>query len=172
MARVVINRPATLPPVAAPAPVPPAPAPARPTWSFFGIPLPGPNMGAAPAPAQPVTPTGATPISAYGINDTGRTTPFNPNPSFANNTTLGAARAPAYPAGSGSASGSSSASGALGILSPLLALFGLQQGNQYEAALRERPADVQRLVSTSRLPPEQRSQNAGGFLGGLFDNRG
>lgn len=177
MARLQLTRPfGPIAPAPAPAPVlQPAPMPQAPNWSLFGIPLPGARPPVAPAPGAA---GGASPVASHGVNDTGRTTPFNPNPSFANNTTFGSAGAPAYPAGSGSPSsqggGAPSSSNPLGMLGSLFAMLGLpmgQQGAQYEAALRERPADIQRLVSMSRRP-EERSQNSGGFLGGMFDNRG
>ena len=82
--------------------------------------------------------------------------------------------APTYPNGSGTqpaTPGTSSPFG--GFLGALMGLFGGKnpsQSSDYEAALRERPADIQRLVSMSKRPAE--SSNAGGFLGGLFDKKG
>lgn len=139
--------------------------------------LDDPSRGQQPAPAPAPTVLGAaeapvrTPVSSYGVNDTGRTLPFAPVPTFANNTTLGAAKAPTWAGGgdagasSGSISGVSTSTPFGGLLSMLFG--GGQQSGGYEAALRERPEDIQRLVSMTRNPTQ--GQNAGGFFGGMFD---
>lgn len=135
------------------------------------------------APAAGTAQQGYTPVSAYGVNDTGRTTPFAPNPTYTNTTTLPMA-GPTYAPGSGSQSmqGGSAPAAATndpfgGFLGGLIGLLTgkkqtAQDDGQYEAALRERPADIQRLVSMTQATPAQRGQNAGGFLGGLFDDKG
>lgn len=156
--------------------------------ALYGLDDPNRNKPAATAATAP---TGATtpekvytPYTNYGVNDSGRTLDPNPNPSFALNTTLGAAGAPSYPSGSGTPSrqgpgGSNptptgSASDPFGgFLGGLLSLFGIKKPGEgeapYEAALRERPDDIQKLVSMTRRPAAERGQNYGGFLGGMFD---
>ena len=196
MAKFIVNQPQTyslgsgsaysplgaVPPAAAtPKMGVPAPADAyNPMNNFFrafGITGAPPNV-AQPAAAMPpgATPPGSpapahTPISAYGINDTGRTTPFAPNPSFANMTTLGAGAAPTYADGSGGVGQSPGGNGRSfeGLLGML---FGQGNGQQqpYEAALRERPSDIQSLVSS--VSQGRAGPNPGGFLGGLFDKKG
>lgn len=150
--------------------------------------LDDPNRNAT-APATTTTGTAGattpereyTPYTNYGVNNTGRTLSPNPNPSFSLNTTLGQAKAPTYPDGSGGTSmqggANPTATGASdpfsGFLGGLFSLLtGKKQttgGDQYEAALRERPEDIQRLVSMTQRPASERSANYGGFLGGMFD---
>lgn len=142
-------------------PAMPALPPSNPLLSLFGL-----GNLIRPVQATPAPRAIPSPVANYGTNDTGRTTPFNPNPSFSNNTTLPMS-APTWPSGSG---GAPMPFG--GFLGAIISAAKGKGGETYEAALRERPADIQRLVSMSRLPPDQRSSNSGGFLGGLFDNRG
>lgn len=144
-----------------------------------------PAATAATAPAGATTPEKTyTPYTNYGVNDTGRTLSPNPNPSFALNTTMGAAGAPSYPTGSGSASlqgganpapTGSSSSPFGGFLGGLIGLLTgkkpVAESAPYEAALRERPDDIQQLVSMTRRPAAERGQNYGGFLGGMFDDK-
>jgi hypothetical protein len=133
--------------------------------------------GGTPATAAPVR----TPVSSYGENNTGRTTPFAPNPTYANRTTLPMG-GPVYPNGSGSPSGQGGGAAPAGqsndpfsgFLGGLLSLLtgkkpGAGGDGEYEAALRERPDDIQRLVSMTKNPTG--GTNAGGFLGGLFDEK-
>lgn len=159
--------------------------------------LDDPNRNASTAQAGGMAPGGTaqpsqeyTPYTNYGTNDTGRTLSPNPHPSYSVNSTI-AHGAPTYPDGSGTASRQNpQPTGAGGSTSPLAGLFGNSEASKnpflgflgallgingptqkptYEAALRERPEDIQRLVSMTRRPPEERSTNAGGFLGGMFD---
>jgi hypothetical protein len=121
-------------------------------WDFFSL------FGLGPQQVPPVDPT-RTPVSSYGVNDTGRTYPIAPNPTYANNTTLDKKGKPAFapPAwaypGSGATAGTGGSSSPFGgFLGALLA--GLTGKNPvaggYEAALRERPKDIQALVSMTR----------------------
>lgn len=141
--------------------------------ALYGLDDPNRNKASAPAASAPMMlPPGG---NNYGVNDTGRTYPYNPNPSYSNNTTVPMS-APTYPAGSGGGGSTSSAAdpfgGFLGGLLGLLTGRKPQQSGAYEPALRERPEDIQALVSMTRMPPEMRGKNAGGFLGGMFDDKG
>lgn len=137
---------------------------------------PAPTVPTAPAQATPATASAAppvTPVSAHGVNDTGRTLPFNPIPTMPNyQTTNGASGASGAWAGAGApvqtSGGGTSApapvSSGFGILSalfgggfggtqkPVVNKKGQVVSQPYEAALRERPADIQGLVSMSRQP--------------------
>ena len=133
----------------------------KPAFSFFGIPF---GRKAVPtyenvSKEVPVY----TPVSAYGVNNTGRTLPFNPNPTqpdyrsvengkgFGSVSMPGGGQSQQYQGGS--SSGGNNFGG--GLLSFLFGWpgggFG-QKEEPYEAALRERPGDVQNLVSMTRKP--------------------
>jgi hypothetical protein len=135
------------------------------------------------------------PAASYGVNDTGRTTPFAPNPTFAAGEKdkykgpTWAYPGPQYTNGGGQQSGGlgGGAGGLLGMLfgmspeyqnsnSPFARMFmNAQQKQQgqplYEAALRERPEDIQRIVSMTRGENGQ-TFDTDGFLGGLFGKKG
>lgn len=123
----------------------------KPAFSFFGIPFGRRAVRVPKYEEQSFTVPVRTPVSSYGVNDTGRTLPFNPNPTSSNyRTTQGPGsspyRAPQWAGGGESQQyqGGSSPDGLLGFL------FGRQE--PYEAALRERPGDIQNLVSMTRKP--------------------
>jgi hypothetical protein len=130
----------------------------QPAFSFFGIPF-----GKKPVYSD-VTKTvpAYTPVSNYGVNDTGRTYPFNPNPTMPDYRSVdngkgtgsvswaGGGTSQQYGAGGGSGGSGGSDNPFMGLLSMI---FGnKQQSAPYEAALRERPGDVQNLVSMSKRP--------------------
>jgi hypothetical protein len=142
----------------------------QPAFSFFGIPF-----GKKPVYSNVTKEVPAyTPVSNYGVNDTGRTLPFNPNPTQPNYRTVTGPAASPYRApqwagggtsqqyqGGGSSGGSmGGGDGIGGLLGWLLGGLPGQQEEPYEAALRERPGDVQNLVSMTRKP---------GFGGGTVD---
>lgn len=136
-----------------------------PAFQFFGIPI-----GRKVTPVyEDVTRTVPNygPASSYGVNDTGRTTPFNPNPTMPDYRSVdngkgtgsvdwaGGGQSQQYTGPGGNAAPAAQASPFMGLLATLFGkLPGAQQqqAQPYEAALRERPADIQNLVSMTRRP--------------------
>ena len=115
----------------------------EPAFSFFGMPF-----GSKPvySDVQREVPL-RTPVSSYGINDAGRTYPFNPNPTAADyRTVYGSASAPQW----ANTGGTKRTALLPGLFGKLLNLKSTPE--PYEAALRERPGDVQNLVSMTRRP--------------------
>lgn len=137
----------------------------KPAFSFFGIPF---GRKAVPTYENVSKEVPAyTPVSAYGVNDTGRTLPFNPNPTqpdyrsvengkgFGSVSMPGGGQSQQYQSGSsGGFDGlpSSRLGGLLGFLFGRLGGGFGQKEEPYEAALRERPGDIQNLVSMTRNP--------------------
>lgn len=137
----------------------------QPAFSFFGIPFGKKPVYTEQTKEVPLR----TPVSSYGVNDTGRTYPFNPNPTMPDYRSVDNGKGTgsvswAGGGASGQSGGGGSAQGGDGLLGGILAMIlGKNQPAQsapYEAALRERPGDVQNLVSMTRKP---------GFGGGTVD---